>query len=79
MGNPFYGPYDAQELVKEHADELGVKPLTFTELVYVPSEDRYEEVDRLHPEVETRIHLRHPGTGRLSRRGQAPAVMVHQA
>ena len=52
-GNPFYGPYDAQELVKEHADELGVKPLTFTELVYVPSEDRYEEVDRLHPEVET--------------------------
>ena len=37
-GNPFYGPYDAQELAEEHADELGVKPLTFTELVYVPSE-----------------------------------------
>ena len=53
QGNPFYGPYDAQGLVEEHADELGVKPLTFTELVYVPSEDRYEEVDRLHPEVET--------------------------
>ena len=52
-GNPFYGPSDAQELAEEHADELGVKPLTFTELVYVPSEDRYEEVDRLHPEVET--------------------------
>ena len=52
-GNPFYGPYDAQELVEEHADELGVKPLTFTELVYVPSEDRYEEVDRLQPEAET--------------------------
>ena len=52
-GNPFYGPYDAQELVEEHADELGVKPLTFTELAYVPSEDRYEELDRLHPEVET--------------------------
>ena len=53
QGNPFYGPYDAQELVEEHADELGVKPLTFTELAYVPSEDRYEELDRLHPEVET--------------------------
>ena len=40
-------------LVEEHAGELGVKPLTFTELAYVPSEDRYEELDRLHPEVET--------------------------
>ena len=53
QGNPFYGPYDAQELVEEHLDELGVDVLTFTELVYVPSEDRYEEVSRLHAEVET--------------------------
>ncbi len=53
QGNPFYGPYDAQQMVEEHADELGVKPLTFAELAYVPSEDRYEEVDKLDPGVET--------------------------
>ena len=52
-GEPFYGPYDAQELVEEHADELGVKPVTFTELVYVPSEGKYEEVSELPPGVET--------------------------
>ena len=53
QGNPFYGPYDAQELVEEHSDEVGVNVLTFTELVYVPSEDLYEEVANLHPDVET--------------------------
>ena len=52
-GEPFYGPYDAQELVEAHADELGVRALTFTELVYVPSEGRYEEVSELPPGVET--------------------------
>ncbi len=52
-GEPFYGPYDAQELVEEHADELGVRALTFTELVYVPSEGRYEEVSELPPDAET--------------------------
>ena len=52
-GEPFYGPYDAQELVEEHAEELGVKPVTFTELVYLPSEDKYEEVSKLPPGAET--------------------------
>ena len=52
-GEPFYGPYDAQELVEEHAEELGVNAVTFTELVYVPSEDKYEEVSELPPGVET--------------------------
>ena len=43
-GQPFYGPYDAQELVAEHAAELGVKPLGFQELVYLVDDDRYEEI-----------------------------------
>ena len=46
-GKPFYGPYDAQELVTQHAEELGVKPLPFSELVYLPEEDRYEESSRI--------------------------------
>lgn len=44
---PFYGPYDAQDLVAAHTDELGVKPLPFSELLYIPEEDRYEEVTRI--------------------------------
>ena len=44
---PFYGPYDAQDLVARHADELGVRPLPFSELVYLPDEDRYEESGRI--------------------------------
>ncbi|HEY0376349.1 MAG TPA: bifunctional sulfate adenylyltransferase/adenylylsulfate kinase [Pyrinomonadaceae bacterium] len=44
---PFYGPYDAQELVARHADEIGVKPMPFSELLYIPEEDRYEESSRI--------------------------------
>jgi sulfate adenylyltransferase len=44
---PFYGPYDAQELVALYEAELGVTPLPFSELVYLPDEDRYEERGRI--------------------------------
>ncbi len=44
---PFYGPYDAQELVAQHAEEIGVKPMPFSELLYIPEEDRYEESSRI--------------------------------
>ena len=46
-GNPFYGPYDAQEIVNRFSDETGVKSVTFHEMVYVPDDDRYEEVTAL--------------------------------
>ena len=46
-GKPFYGPYDAQKLVEQHTQELGVAVVPFTELVYLPEEDRYEEVSRI--------------------------------
>ncbi|MBA2451870.1 MAG: bifunctional sulfate adenylyltransferase/adenylylsulfate kinase [Chloroflexia bacterium] len=46
-GNPFYGPYDAQDLVNHFSDELGVKVVPFQELVYLPAEERYEEADRV--------------------------------
>ncbi len=42
-GHPFYGPYDAQHLVQQFSGELGVEAVPFTELVYLPHEDRYEE------------------------------------
>lgn len=47
QGNPFYGPYDAQDLVQKFSEELGVKMLPSQEVVYLPDEDRYEEVSNV--------------------------------
>jgi sulfate adenylyltransferase len=44
-GRPFYGPYEAQDLVQQYASETGVKPLPFQELVYLVDEERYVEKD----------------------------------
>lgn len=42
-GKPFYGPYDAQELLAKHEDEVGVKMVPFKELLYLADEERYVE------------------------------------
>jgi sulfate adenylyltransferase len=52
-GKPFYGPYDAQELLQRFESEVGVKMVPFKEMVYLPEEDRYEEQDRVSPGVKT--------------------------
>jgi sulfate adenylyltransferase len=52
-GKPFYGPYDAQELVEAHREELGVGVVQFKEFLYLPEEDRYEEVARIPAECRT--------------------------
>lgn len=52
-GKPFYGPYDAQALVTQHQDELGVKPVPFPELIYLSDEDRYEESTRIPTNART--------------------------
>jgi len=51
-GDPFYGPYEAQELVANYSEEIGVGVLTFQNMVYLPKEDRYEEVDKVPEGVE---------------------------
>jgi sulfate adenylyltransferase len=40
-GKPFYGPYDAQELVARHEGELGVTMVPFEEMVYVRERAQY--------------------------------------
>jgi sulfate adenylyltransferase len=52
-GKPFYGPYDAQELVERYRDELGVGVVPFRELVYLPDEQRYEEVSKVSSQIKT--------------------------
>jgi sulfate adenylyltransferase len=52
-GEPFYGPYDAQEMVAEYSEELGVNMVPFRMLVYLPEEDRYEEVTNVPEGAKT--------------------------
>jgi sulfate adenylyltransferase len=52
-GQDIYGPYDAQELVERHSEELGVGVVPFQMLVYLPDEDRYEEVTKVSKETRT--------------------------
>jgi len=46
-GEPFYGPYDAQEMVTKYQDEIGVKMIPFKMVSYIPEEECYEEVSRI--------------------------------
>ena len=52
-GKPFYGPYDAQQLLREHEAELGVAMVPFQMMVYVEGSDSYEPVDQVAPGART--------------------------
>lgn len=52
-GKPFYHPFAAQELAEAYAHETGVKPALFSEMVYVPSQDRYMETSELDADTPT--------------------------
>jgi sulfate adenylyltransferase len=52
-GRPFYGPYDAQELVARFSEELGVGMIPFQELTYLPEEGRYIEISRVSAQART--------------------------
>jgi sulfate adenylyltransferase len=52
-GKPFYGPYDAQTLVREHEEEIGVKMLAFAEMLYLADEDRYAPADEIPEGAKT--------------------------
>jgi len=55
-GNPFYGPYEAQKMLDQYREEVGVRAITFNELVYIEEEDRY--VDRENaPENATAAYI----------------------
>jgi sulfate adenylyltransferase len=54
-GNPIYGPYDAQELVERYSEELGVRMVPFRMLVYLPDEERYEEITKVPETARTAV------------------------
>lgn len=49
-------PYAAYQLVKQHESELGIHVLPYKEWVYLPEDDRYDDIRNLHDGQQT-IHL----------------------
>lgn len=52
-GNPFYGPYDAQELLAEHQAELGITMIPFKMMVYVEDRAEFQPVDEVPEGTKT--------------------------
>jgi sulfate adenylyltransferase len=46
-GKPFYGPYDAQELLRKHEQEIDVVMVPFRNMVYVADLDQYFPEDEV--------------------------------
>ena len=46
-GKPFYGPYDAQELMENYADELDITMVPFKNMVYVEDRAEYQPQDEV--------------------------------
>jgi sulfate adenylyltransferase len=53
-GNPFYGPYEAHELLTAQQDELGIQMVPFKMMVYVEDKDTYMPVDKVPEGMKTR-------------------------
>ena len=50
---PYYGPYDAQELLLKYEDELGIKMVPFRMMVYVKDKDCYMPIDEVPENTKT--------------------------
>jgi sulfate adenylyltransferase len=53
QGKPFYGPYEAQAMMAQYEDEIGVKAVQFKELVYLADEERYEQATNVPDDAKT--------------------------
>jgi sulfate adenylyltransferase len=54
-GQPFYGPYEAQDMVVQYEEETGVKGVLFNELVYIEKEDKYVAKEEAPPDAEAKF------------------------
>ena len=46
-GHPFYGPYDAQELLNRYKKEIGIEIVPFQFMVYTPRDKNYKPLESL--------------------------------
>jgi len=54
-GEDFYGPYDAQDLFREHQEEMGIEMIDFKHMVYVQDRAQYEPADEIHDKENVTI------------------------
>ena len=75
-GNPFYGPYDAQELLNEHKEEIGIEIVPFKFMVYTPKDGKYKPLESLEEKNEFTIRQRKSRKNHLERlaRGRVEAL-----
>jgi sulfate adenylyltransferase len=52
-GRPFYEPYESQDILFRHEAEIGITPVAFPALTYVPSLDAYVPQTEIPPGAET--------------------------
>ena len=52
-GEDFYGPYDAQDLVKKYHEELAIEMEPFQQMTYLPSTDEYQPIDEVPKGIQT--------------------------
>ncbi len=50
-GTPFYGPYDAQKLILEYKDEVGIEIVPFKFMVFIKSKNKYSPIDEISKET----------------------------
>jgi len=55
-GKPYYGPYDAQNLLLKHEAEINIKMVPFKMMVYVQELDQYMQIDSV-PEGKTSLNI----------------------
>lgn len=44
---PFYGPYEAQEMLEKYQDELGIRMVPFKFMVFIPKSGKYKSIDNV--------------------------------
>lgn len=51
-GNPFYGPYEAQKLLNDYKEEIGIGIVPFQFMVYTPGDNKYKPMEMLADKEE---------------------------
>ena len=55
QGEDFYGAYDAQDLFREHQEEMGIEMVDFKHMVWVAERAQYEAIDEIKDKDEVTI------------------------
>ena len=54
-GEDFYGAYDAQDLFREHQEEMGIEMVDFKHMVWVSERAQYEAIDEIEDKDDVTI------------------------